>query len=217
MEIKILGINGSHRANRNTRYLVEQTMKATVKAAKDIPIETEIINLSELKLEYCKACYKCNTEECSINDDVNLVFDKMKKSDGIIIGSPVYLYNVSGRLKTLMDRSRPLIFLSKDPMALRGKVGGAIAVSFVRSAGPEATILTIKNWFESQQMIVAGSAIGSSGTVEGGVTKDEPGKMFAKMLGQKMISLIKKLKVKTDIKDEKIDKEQVNKVHSKIY
>ncbi|MHA1300604.1 MAG: flavodoxin family protein [Candidatus Helarchaeota archaeon] len=216
MEIKILGINGSHRSNRNTRYLVEKTIKAATRAAKKFPIETEIINLSELNLEYCKACYKCNTEDCSIDDDINMIFEKMKAVDGIVIGSPVYLYDVSARLKTLMDRSRPLIFNSKDPMALRWKVGGAVVVHFVRSAGAEATVRSITNWFHAQQMIVAGNAVGLSG-MKGGVTKDDAGKMFAKMLGKKMVEMIKKLKFSEAYKEEQINRNDLEKIHSKMY
>ncbi|MHA1377884.1 MAG: flavodoxin family protein [Candidatus Helarchaeota archaeon] len=216
MEINILGINGSHRPNRNTRYLIEKTLKAAVRAGKDITVKTEIINLSELKLEYCKACYGCNTEKCPIDDDVRMVFDKMKTADGIVIGSPVYLFDISGRLKVLMDRSRELIFYSKEPMALRDKVGGAVTVHFVRSAGAEATIFTINNWFLAQNMIIAGNAVGLSG-MKGGVTKDDVGKMFAKMLGKKMIGLIKKLKYPAVFKEDNIKQEDLDKIHSKMY
>ena len=216
MEITLLGINGSHRPDKNTRYLIEKTIKSAIRAAKDIPVNSEIINLSELKLEYCKACFGCNTKKCSIQDDVEMVFDKMKGADGIIVGSPVYLYDVSGRLKTLMDRSRGLIFYPEDPLSLKDKIGGAVVVHFVRSAGAEKTVDSIKNWFSAQDILIAGSAIGLSG-MKGGVTKDEAGKMFAQILGKKMISLIKKFKFQSKHEDEKVDKEEIDKVHSKMY
>lgn len=67
---------------------------------------TEIINLHDYKINFCIGCECCILKEyCVLNDDVNILMEKLKKCDGFIIGSPVYLNNMSGILKTFIDRT----------------------------------------------------------------------------------------------------------------
>ncbi|OPD49251.1 NAD(P)H-dependent oxidoreductase [Bacillus thuringiensis] len=41
--------------------------------------------------------------KCPIRDDTSLLLNEMKKSDLIIIGSPVYLHSFSGITKSFID------------------------------------------------------------------------------------------------------------------
>ncbi|QGU00551.1 NADPH-dependent FMN reductase [Candidatus Syntrophocurvum alkaliphilum] len=98
---KVLGLVTSHRKLGNSELLVKEIMS-------NIPEECsrEIIRLTDLKLESCKACYRCLQPEknCPIEDDFNYVLSKIKEADALIIGVPVYLLGPHGYYKMLTDR-----------------------------------------------------------------------------------------------------------------
>ena len=73
---------------------------------KDNGFSVETINLFDQKIEYCLGCKKCVTGgSCCINDDVSPLMQKMLVCDGIVLSSPVYIENISGKLKTFLDRT----------------------------------------------------------------------------------------------------------------
>ena len=67
---------------------------------------TEIVSLGDYEIKGCTGCEACILNgSCPIDDDGKRILDKIAASDGIIIGTPVYLRHISGLLKTLVDRS----------------------------------------------------------------------------------------------------------------
>jgi len=174
MKMKILGISGSPRKNGNTDILIKRALDLCKKNGAEI----EFLSLSDSRLEYCDACYSCKMGSCIKKDDVQKILNSMTKSDAIIIGSPTYFSSISGRLKTLFDRSLPLRI---HGYKLRDKVGGAIAVGGSRNGGQEFVIRDIHNWMLLHEMIVVsdrktahfgGIAVGRN---PGDVLKDETG------------------------------------------
>ena len=98
---KVLGLIVSQRKLGNSEVLVKEIMES-------IPEECslELIRLTDLKLEPCKACYRClqpNTS-CPTKDDFNYVMSKIKEADALIIGVPVYILGPHGYYKMLTDR-----------------------------------------------------------------------------------------------------------------
>jgi len=100
--MKIIGINGSPRGDQSrTRQLV----KAVLDGANSAGAETELIDVSAIDLEYCTGCGACySTGECVLADDFGEIYQKILDADGIVLGSPVYIYSVTAQLKTLIDR-----------------------------------------------------------------------------------------------------------------
>jgi hypothetical protein len=49
------------------------------------------------------------TQKCIVRDDVNEITDKMFHADAIVFATPVYFYEMCGQMKTLLDRSHPLV------------------------------------------------------------------------------------------------------------
>ncbi len=97
----ILVINGSPHQKGNTAIL----MKWITAGCKKNDASVKWIHLSNMNISYCQGCHTClKTGNCKINDDVSLIYDKIQKSDGVIIGSPVYEGHTSAQLKTLLDR-----------------------------------------------------------------------------------------------------------------
>jgi len=70
-------------------------------------LETEIVRLHDYRLEYCRGCKVCfskGEEFCPLKDDRDLLLEKMMASDGVIFASPNHSFQMSGIMKTFLDR-----------------------------------------------------------------------------------------------------------------
>lgn len=98
---KVLLINASNR-KKNTYKLLTSVKDILVSKG----YEAEILNLSDYKIEFCKGCEVCVLRgNCYVKDDSNIIKKKIIESDALVIGTPVYLNNMSGILKTFIDRT----------------------------------------------------------------------------------------------------------------
>lgn len=186
--MKVIGFNGSPRKNGNTNILISHMFRELEKEG----IETELVQLSEKEIHGCIACYKCvqnKDRECSVkNDAANEYIGKMTKSQGIILGSPVYFTDVTPEMKALIDRSG---FVARANGGMfRNKVGAAVAA--VRRTGAMHTVDSMNHFFLSTDMVIVGRGIGV-GRERGDVEKDDEGLQLVKDLGHRMAWLIKKL------------------------
>ncbi len=69
-------------------------------------VEWVHLNLNMYNINYCKGCEVClRQENCVIEDDVQKIMSELKQADGVILASPVYMGNVTGKLKTFTDRT----------------------------------------------------------------------------------------------------------------
>ena len=108
--MKILGINGSPRG-KNSRTL--KLVSAVLDGAKERGAETELVDIGALDIRYCLGCQVCYAEgECVQEDDLSDLWEKMMRADGIVLGSPVYINNVTAQLKTVIDRQGARAFES---------------------------------------------------------------------------------------------------------
>jgi multimeric flavodoxin WrbA len=129
---------------------------------------------------------------CAIEDDVgNECIAKMFEADGIVLGSPTYLTDVTAEIKALIDRAGLVSGANDD--ALRRKVGAAVVA--VRRGGSIQAFDTINHLFLKCEMIVPGSCYWNMGfgLGKGEVEGDEEGIRTMKVLGQNMAWLLKRL------------------------
>lgn len=105
--MNILAVNGSYRGDKgHTRFLIDKIFKG----AKEHGAECEVVTLSKNKINMCKACNICQTEnhylKCVFDDkdDVRSIFDKMSRADIIVFATPVYIFGISGLMKIFLDR-----------------------------------------------------------------------------------------------------------------
>lgn len=69
-------------------------------------INVEIINLFDYRVKECLGCELCLRKgSCHLDDDANLLMNKLTQYDGIILSSPVYMGHISGKLKIFIDRT----------------------------------------------------------------------------------------------------------------
>ena len=104
MSKKVLIISGSPRKNGNSDILCGQFEKGAREAGNTV----EKVNLRELKIGYCKACYGCRgTGACVQKDDMESLLEKMAAADVLVLATPVYFYSMDGQMKTMIDRTLP--------------------------------------------------------------------------------------------------------------
>ncbi|MCL2108359.1 MAG: flavodoxin family protein [Oscillospiraceae bacterium] len=100
--MKILLINASPRKNGATAKVLNEFV-SNLKLCGGA--ETTLVHLSETRLEFCKGCCACyKTGNCFIDDDADSLSRAISQADGLIIGTPCYASNVTGQLKTFIDR-----------------------------------------------------------------------------------------------------------------
>ena len=60
-------------------------------------------------ISFCIGCLACqNTQRCIIKDDAVEIAEKVKNADTLVFATPIYYYEMSGQMKTLLDRLNPL-------------------------------------------------------------------------------------------------------------
>jgi len=189
--MKVIAFNGSARKDGNTAILIKHVFQELEKEG----IETEMIQLAGKKINGCIACYKCfenKDKHCSVkNDIVNECIEKMLDADGVILGSPTYVADVTSEMKALIDRAG-LVARANGDMFKR-KVGAAVVA--VRRAGSIHAFDSINHFFLIGQWIVPGSSYWNIGIGrnKGEVEQDEEGLHTMKVLGQNMAWLLKKI------------------------
>jgi len=104
--MKILVVNGSPRNNWNTATLLRRALEGAASQG----AETEFIHLYNLDFKGCQSCFSCKTiggksyGKCARKDDITPVLEKVKETDGIILGSPIYLGAVTGSMRSFLER-----------------------------------------------------------------------------------------------------------------
>ena len=101
----VLIISTSLRNGSNSEVLAKETEKG----AKDADHNVEFVSLKEKNIQFCKGCLACQKlKHCVIDDDANVITEKMLNADVIVWATPVYYYEMSGQMKTIIDRANPL-------------------------------------------------------------------------------------------------------------
>ena len=105
--MKIIAINSSYRGDKgHTRHLIDLLFEGAQAAG----AECEVVTLARQKINRCLACDECHTAEHYLKcinagkDDVAGIFAKIASADLLIYATPVYVFGISGLLKTFLDR-----------------------------------------------------------------------------------------------------------------
>lgn len=103
--MKTILLNGSPRKNWNTALLLKEAQKG----AESVGAETEYINLFDLSYTGCRSCLACKRKgaercRCFWKDDLSPVLDRIFAADALLIGSPIYLGDVTSQVHGLIER-----------------------------------------------------------------------------------------------------------------
>lgn len=109
MSKKVVVLSTSLRTNSNSELLA----KSFVEGARSTGNEVDYISLKNKDIRFCIGCLACQkTGNCVIKDDVADIMDSVLNADVVVWATPIYYYEMSGQMKTLIDRLNPMY--SKD-------------------------------------------------------------------------------------------------------
>lgn len=109
MSKKVVVLSTSLRTNSNSELLA----KSFVEGAKEAGNEVEYISLKNKDIRFCIGCLACQkTGHCVIKDDVTDIMNSVLEADVVVWSTPIYYFEMSGQMKTLIDRLNPMY--SKD-------------------------------------------------------------------------------------------------------
>jgi multimeric flavodoxin WrbA len=114
---------GSPRKKGNSATLAEQVAAG----ASSSGARVETFFLHDLNIKPCTACDGCRKKkhiDCVIQDDMQMLYSKLRSADAVVIASPIYWFTVSAQTKLFMDRWYGLGGV--DGYALKGKRFGIV-------------------------------------------------------------------------------------------
>lgn len=101
--MKILILNGSPRANGNTRALVDAFTEGAVSKGHEV----REIDAARLNIHGCLGCEYCHTRgrgRCVQDDDMQKIYPLLRQAEVLVLASPIYYHGFSGQLKCTIDR-----------------------------------------------------------------------------------------------------------------
>ena len=105
---KIIVISTSLRTGSNSDMLANQF----IEGAKAVGHEVEKISLAGKDIKFCEGCLACQKlGKCVIQDDANDIMQKVLNADVVCWATPIYYYEMSGQMKTLIDRMNAMFSL----------------------------------------------------------------------------------------------------------
>ena len=101
----VLIISTSPRKGGNSESLALEFAKGAEESGNNV----ETVFFREKNIGFCKGCLACTkTNRCVIKDDAAELVEKMLAADVIAFATPIYYYEMSGQMKTLLDRGNPM-------------------------------------------------------------------------------------------------------------
>ena len=98
---RVIVISTSLRAGSNSEMLAEKFAEGVKTSGNEV----ETISLRGKEIKFCVGCLRCqHTDACVFKDDVPAIMEKVLNADVVCWATPIYYYEMSGQMKTLIDR-----------------------------------------------------------------------------------------------------------------
>lgn len=184
---KIVILNGSPRKNGNTSALV----RSFTDGAESVGNTVIEFHLDSMDIHGCKGCFGGHSDRecpCVQKDDMVEIYPAVKECDVVVLASPLYYWNMSGQLRTAVDR---LFYCSESRMA--GKL--AASVVSCRRGGASAAFDRLNKYFTICNMHIVGSQYWNQvhGFTPDDVRKDGEGLQTMRTLAKNMAWLLKNI------------------------
>jgi multimeric flavodoxin WrbA len=178
----VVAVLGSPRRRGNTATLVEAALDELEAAGCDC----SRIVLAEKQVEFCSGHTFCGERACPHDDDMADILAQVYAADGLILATPIYYENVSGQMKTFIDRNATRYYAEEH---LAPKAVGLIAVASESDADDTLAalrrFLTLSNPDELPVVELGGCA-----DKPGEVAEDAEMMTAARTLGRSMAGLL---------------------------
>ena len=72
-------------------------------------IDVKIVRLYDLNYKGCMSCMACKIKDkvsniCKFKDELTPVLEEIAQADGLVMGSPIYFCDVTGQMRTFLER-----------------------------------------------------------------------------------------------------------------
>ncbi|MDR2793322.1 MAG: flavodoxin family protein [Treponema sp.] len=100
--MKIIGFTASPRKEGNTAWAINKILEG----AKEQGAEIQAWYFSDLDIKPCKGCWSCKKGDrgCIINDDMQKLYEALEYADALVLGSPIYMGQMSAHARIFTDR-----------------------------------------------------------------------------------------------------------------
>lgn len=173
----ILVITTSLRGKSNSDFLADSFIKGAEESGNNV----EKVSLKGKNIAFCKGCLACQkTGKCVIKDDAPEIVEKIRNADTIVFATPIYYYEMSGQMKTLLDRSNPL-FTSE--YSFRDIYLLSTAAENEENT-PKRAISGLEGWIECFEKSSFKGSVFAGGVTEAGEIEGHPALEEAYLLGK---------------------------------
>jgi multimeric flavodoxin WrbA len=157
--MKLISLVGSPHGEKGS---TAKLMREVLKGAESLSAVNETVVLKGDTVLPCRGCDVCHVKgSCVQKDSFNGLVAKILEADGVILGSPNYIFTVSAQLKAFMDRCCGIIHCQ----SFSGKYGVSVVTS---GGGDEEPIAEFMNHYMiTTGMIPVGSVWATMGTITG--------------------------------------------------
>ncbi|MDR1546350.1 MAG: flavodoxin family protein [Deltaproteobacteria bacterium] len=103
---RVVAVDGGPRKNWSTAALLARALDG----AADRGVETRLVRLHDLSYKGCVSCFACKTVKnwrdgrCWQRDELQPVLELLADSTAVIMGSPIYLGDVTGAMRSFWER-----------------------------------------------------------------------------------------------------------------
>ncbi len=146
--MKTIAISGSPRQKGNTERLLAKALEG----AREQGHETQLYRLEDMNVHGCRGCMACFQKGACIHvDDMTPLYRAIMESNHVILGSPVYMMQMTSQLKTCVDRFMCFInpdFSSRLPKGIR------ISLFFSYGSAPQELVMPyVENTMQAMKII----------------------------------------------------------------
>ena len=104
---KIIIIDGGPRKNFNTASMLQKFAEGAASVSSDIEVKT--VRLYGLDYKGCMSCMACKIKGkavnvCKFKDALTPVLEEIAQADGLVLGSPIYFGDVTGQMRSFLER-----------------------------------------------------------------------------------------------------------------
>ena len=104
---KIIIIDGGPRKIFNTASMLKKFAEGANSIGGDIEVKT--VRLYDLDYKGCMSCMACKikgraSNVCKFKDALTPVLEEIAQADGLVMGSPIYFGEVTGQMRTFLER-----------------------------------------------------------------------------------------------------------------
>ena len=104
---KIIVIDGGPRKNFNTASMLQKFAEGATSVSDKIEVKT--VRLYGLDYKGCMSCMACKVKGkasnvCKFKDALTPVLEEIAEADGLVLGSPIYFGDVTGQMRTFLER-----------------------------------------------------------------------------------------------------------------